>query len=185
MTVFIIIWAIWLIAEITLNRTLRSKNKNDKDYDKGSTSTIWRVIGVANILAIVSACFIHLPISTHLLVPYIGLFLIFFGMFGRVISIRMLGKLFTVDVNIADDHRIVKSGIYKYIRHPAYLGAIISFVGFGLSLNNWISLLIVSTLVLCVMIHRINIEEQALLDKFGNEYNEYKKNTDRLFPFIY
>jgi protein-S-isoprenylcysteine O-methyltransferase Ste14 len=185
MTIFIIIWGAWLIAEIALNRTLRSKNKNCKDYDKGSTSTIWRVIGIANILAIASACFIHLTISSYILVPGIGLFFIFFGMLGRVISIRMLGKMFTVDVNIADDHRIVKSGVYKYIRHPAYLGAIISFVGFGLSLNNWLSLLIVSILVPLVMVHRIKIEEEALIERFGDEYSQYMKNTYRLFPLVY
>lgn len=185
MNVFIIVWAAWLIAEVTLNRLLRSKENGKNNYDKGSTKLIWRVIGIANLLAIASVYFVHLPISQHVVVPYIGLFMLVFGMLGRVYAIRMLGKMFTVDVNISANHRIVKSDIYKYIRHPAYLGAIISFVGFGVSLNNWLSLLIVAIAVPTVMIRRINIEEQALLEKFGDEYTEYKKSTYRLIPFIY
>lgn len=184
MTVFYIIWALWLASEITLNRTLRSKEK-DKDYDQGSTRTLWRVIGIANILAITAAIFLKLPISRSTLLPFIGLFMLAFGMLGRVYSIRMLGKMFTVDVNINSDHKLINTGIYKYIRHPAYLGAIISFIGFGLSLNNWISLIVVTIAVPSVMIYRINIEEKALLEKFGTEYELYQKSTYRLFPLIY
>ena len=185
MTLFIIIWATWLIAEVALNRLLKSKEKGEKNYDNGSTALIWRVIGIANILAIASAYFIKFPISNHIIVPYIGLLMLVLGMLGRVIAIRMLGNLFTVNVNISANHRIVKSGIYKYIRHPAYLGTIISFIGFGFSLNNWISLFVVSIAIPTVMIYRINIEEQALHEKFGNEYIAYKKSTYRLIPFIY
>lgn len=172
-------------SEIALNRLLRSKGNKEKDYDKGSTSTIWRIIGIANTLSILSAYFIKLPISNQLTIPYIGLFMLGFGMLGRVYSIQMLGKMFTVNVNISSNHNLVKAGIFKYIRHPAYMGAIISFVGFGLSLNNWISFIIVSIAVPAVMIHRINIEEKALLEKFGAEYEMYQKTTFRLMPFIY
>jgi protein-S-isoprenylcysteine O-methyltransferase Ste14 len=185
MIIFFIVWSIWLVAEIILNRLLRSKENKEKDYDKGSIATIWRVIGVANTLAVVSAYFIKLPMSHHLLVPYTGLFMLGFGMLGRMYSIRMLGRMFTVNVNVSNNHRLVKTGIFKYIRHPAYLGVIISFVGFGLSLNNWLSLFIVSIAVSAVMIHRINIEEKALLEKFGAEYEVYQKSTYRLIPLIY
>jgi protein-S-isoprenylcysteine O-methyltransferase Ste14 len=58
-------------------------------------------------------------------------------------------------------------------------------MGFGLSLNNWLSLIIIIIPIIITMINRINIEERLLLEVFGTEYEEYKKRTRRLIPMIY
>jgi len=103
----------------------------------------------------------------------------------RFISIWTLGKYFTVDVTIRDDHKLKKDGFYKIIRHPSYSGSLVSFIGFGISLNNWISLTTVVILIMISFIYRIRIEEKVLIDQFGKEYLDYKKNTYRLIPWIY
>jgi protein-S-isoprenylcysteine O-methyltransferase Ste14 len=93
--------------------------------------------------------------------------------------------MFTVDVTIRENHKIKKDGLYKILRHPAYSGMIISFIGFGLSLNNWISFLVVAIPITSVMILRIKAEEASLLKQFGNEYSDYIKTTYRLMPWVY
>ena len=103
----------------------------------------------------------------------------------RFISIRTLGKLFTVDVTIRTDHKLKKDGVYRRIRHPAYSGSLLSFIGFGLSLNNWLSLSFVTILITIAFLHRIKIEEKLLTDKFGADYLDYKRKTYRLIPWIY
>lgn len=102
----------------------------------------------------------------------------------RLIAVFSLGKMFTVDVTIRKDHALKKNGIYKFLRHPSYAGSLLSFIGFGLSLNNWVSLLIVFIAILSVFLLRINIEEKLLLQQFGKEYVDYKKKTAALIPFI-
>ena len=92
---------------------------------------------------------------------------------------------FTVDVTIRDDHKIKKDGLYRLIRHPSYSGSILSFIGFGISLNNWISLFIISLPVIFAMIHRIKVEEKLLVARFGKEYVDYMRKTFRLIPWIY
>jgi protein-S-isoprenylcysteine O-methyltransferase Ste14 len=185
MMIFIIIWSLWFISEILLNRIFRSGNKDKKNLDRGTIRIIWITISIANSIGILSAIFLKFPISSHLLIPYFGLFLIAGGMIFRFISILSLGKYFTVDVTIRDDHRIKKDGLYQIIRHPSYTGSILSFIGFGISLNNWISLFIISLLVISAMLHRIKVEEKLLVDEFGNEYVDYMKKTYRLVPWIY
>jgi protein-S-isoprenylcysteine O-methyltransferase Ste14 len=185
MTLFFICWGLWLAFEIIINRVLWTKENKDKNYDKGSTASIWRVIGIANTLAVIAALFIKLSISQNSIVPYIGLVVLGIGILARIYAISVLGKLFTVNVNISEGHHLFKRGIYRIIRHPAYLGSILSFIGFGLSLNNWISLLIVSIAITAVIIHRINIEEKALLERFGEEYEQYRNNSYRLIPYVY
>ncbi|TRZ53759.1 isoprenylcysteine carboxylmethyltransferase family protein [bacterium] len=185
MTIFIIIWSIWFISEILLNRLFRSGTGDKRNQDRGTLRIIWITIGVANSLGILAAIFIKIPISRIVIVPYIGLVLIIFGMIFRIISILSLGKLFTVDVTIRDNHKIKKNGVYRLIRHPSYLGSILSFIGFGISLNNWISLLIISILVTITMLNRIIVEERILTEQFGIEYLDYMKKTYRLVPWIY
>jgi protein-S-isoprenylcysteine O-methyltransferase Ste14 len=185
MITFYIIWSLWFISEITLNLALRRESADKKDRDKNTIAIIWRILGISNTLAILSAIFIKVPISQISIFPYLGVMIIALGMVIRIIAIITLGKFFTVNVAIRDNHRVIQSGLYKYIRHPAYLGAIMSFVGFGVSLNNWISLAIISIFVSGVMIYRLRIEEKVLIEQFGEEYKEYMKRTFRLIPWIY
>jgi protein-S-isoprenylcysteine O-methyltransferase Ste14 len=185
MIVFIIIWSIWFLSEILLNRFLRSGKEADKNQDKGSIRIIWIVIGVANNLGILAAIFIRFPISGCIWVPYVGLLLIVLGMIFRFIAVLTLGRLFTVDVTIQENHKIKKDGIYRLIRHPSYTGSILSFLGFGLSLNNWISLTIIVVPVFCAFIYRIRIEEKLLTDRFGEAYATYMEKTYRLIPWLY
>jgi protein-S-isoprenylcysteine O-methyltransferase Ste14 len=184
-TIFIIIWSLWFISEILLNRLFRSGIGDKMGQDRGTIRIIWITIVVANSLGIISAVFIRILISRFVIVPYIGLVLIIFGMIFRFISILSLGKLFTVDVTIRNNHKLKKTGIYHIIRHPSYLGSILSFIGFGISLNNWISLLIISIMVTIAMLNRIKVEERMLTEQFGKEYLEYMKKTYCLFPWIY
>jgi protein-S-isoprenylcysteine O-methyltransferase Ste14 len=185
MTIFIIIWSIWCLSEILLNRILLSGSDDKKDQDKGSLRLIWMMIALAIFLGVIISRNIRIPISEGLFIPYFGLFLIISGMVVRFIAIRSLGRLFTVDVTIRADHMLKKDGVYRMIRHPSYSGSILSFIGFGLSLNNWLSLLFVTILVTIAFLHRIKIEERLLIGQFGADYLDYKRKTYALIPWIY
>jgi protein-S-isoprenylcysteine O-methyltransferase Ste14 len=183
MILFIIIWSLWFLSEILLNRLVRSSSSDSKNKDKGSIHIIWITIGIANLSGILCAVFLHCPMG--IVFTYIGLLLIVTGMIIRFIAIRSLGRLFTVDVTIRKDHYIKKDGMYKIVRHPSYTGSLISFLGLGFSLNNWISTIIIITLVTAAMLYRIKIEEQLLIEQFGDEYKSYMKNTYRILPWVY
>jgi protein-S-isoprenylcysteine O-methyltransferase len=107
------------------------------------------------------------------------------GLIIRWISIYTLRKYFTVDVAIFKDHKVIKSGLYKSIRHPAYAGGLVSFFGLGWALGNWVSFIIIFFPILFAFIRRINIEEKTLVLSLGEEYREYMRKTKRLIPKIY
>ena len=111
--------------------------------------------------------------------------LILTGMVMRLVAVKQLGKFFTVDVTIRKGHQLMKNGVYKYIRHPSYTGSLLSFIGYGISLNNYVALATVLIPVVGSFIYRINIEEKALTEQFGQHYSDYKTTTKRLIPFIY
>jgi protein-S-isoprenylcysteine O-methyltransferase Ste14 len=181
----IIVWALWFISEIALNRLLRSNRSDEKDKDKNTIRIIWITIGLAITIGSYASSSWVFPISHNNLIQYSGLIVIIIGMIFRFYAIWSLGRLFTVDVTIRKNHTIKNDGIYKIIRHPSYLGLIISFLGLGLSLNNWVGLLIIVIPVTIAMIYRIKIEEKTLIEHFGADYPEYMKKTYRLIPKIY
>lgn len=179
------IWSVWLLSEIALNRLMRSGSADKKGQDNNSIRVIWMTIGAAIISGVLSAMFLHVPIGPGSGIRYLGLLLIALGMVIRFYAVRSLGKMFTVDVTIREDHKLKRNGIYGIIRHPSYLGSLISFAGFGLTLDNWISLMIIVLPVSLAMLYRISIEEKSLIRRFGPEYREYMRETRRLIPGIY
>jgi protein-S-isoprenylcysteine O-methyltransferase Ste14 len=185
MNLSVIIWSVWFLSEILLSRFRRSGSRQRENQDKKTFRIIWASIFLSITAGVLSTIFVNLPISSNKIYPLAGLLIILLGMLFRFISILTLGRLFTVDISIRQGHKIIKGGVYKFIRHPSYAGSIVSFIGFGLSLNNWISIFVVSMPVTAALLYRIKIEEKLLTDQFGVEYTEYMKSTYRLFPWIY
>jgi len=107
------------------------------------------------------------------------------GIALRVWAILTLDRFFTFVIGIVPDQRVVQHGPYRVLRHPGYAGALLAFLGVGMVLANWLSLLdlvLVPTLVLSV---RITVEEAALAGSLGAEYLAYAGRTARLIPGVW
>ncbi|MGA2640328.1 MAG: isoprenylcysteine carboxylmethyltransferase family protein [Spirochaetia bacterium] len=116
---------------------------------------------------------------------YFGCLVMILGMVIRWRAITMLKQQFTIDVAIVEGHKLVDTGLYGVIRHPAYLGGQVTLLGLGLALENWLSLLILFILPLAAHLYRISVEEKVLVDHFGSSYSEYMKRTKRLIPGVF
>jgi protein-S-isoprenylcysteine O-methyltransferase Ste14 len=182
---FIITWILWFLSEVFVNRSMRAKTSDADGKDKNSIIWIWVVISGSIFMGVLAVIYLYLPISKYDIIRYAGLLVIITGMIIRFIAIRTLGRFFTVDLAVHSDHRIIQHGLYKFIRHPSYSGLLISFIGLGLSLNNWLSLLLVVSPIFLIMLHRINIEEKMLAQQFGGEYEAYRKRSWQLIPGIF
>lgn len=184
-TFTILVYALWLASEILINRLTRSKAQDAGGKDKASLGIIWLTILLSIALSVYIASRYYFPVSTSFPVAYTGLGLVLAGVALRLIIIKTLGRFFTADVTIRQDHALKKDGFYKFLRHPSYSASLLSFIGFGLSLNNWISLIVVTVAILGAFIYRIRVEEKALIGYFGEAYIEYRRSTKALIPFVY
>ncbi|MGA2142512.1 MAG: isoprenylcysteine carboxylmethyltransferase family protein [Brevinematales bacterium] len=186
---YIIMWAAIIYGILETVIGIRSRiglNKNDnKDY--GS----YLLIFLALFLGFYISFQIYFRLSAgslfrNPLYPFAaGTIIIITGIILRAAAILTLKKQFTFSVMIFDEHKLMDSGIYHYLRHPSYLGQLLISAGFGIAMNNWICICIMIIPVLAALIYRIRVEEKALLEKFGSGYSGYMKKTRAILPFIY
>jgi protein-S-isoprenylcysteine O-methyltransferase len=114
-----------------------------------------------------------------------GLVVMGIGIVVRSLAIAQLGRLHSPNVAVQADHRVVDTGLYRRIRHPSYLGAIIAFLGCAIALGNWISVVVVMVLTVPAYLVRIHEEENALAATLGEPYRAYQARTHRLVPGVY
>lgn len=176
------------VSEVLLAVKRRAKQGETKAADRGSLVLIWTVIGVSCYVAFslpYMAPGANLSSAAALPDLIVGVVLFVIGLALRWYSIVHLGRFFTVNVAIAQDHRVIDTGPYRYIRHPSYTGALTAFLGLGLALNNWASLLVLVVFTFIVFARRIQVEEAALAAGLGDAYRQYMQRTRRLIPGIF
>jgi protein-S-isoprenylcysteine O-methyltransferase Ste14 len=115
---------------------------------------------------------------------YLGIFLMLFGVIVRQWAIAILGRFFSLTVQIAEDHKVVEKGPYRLVRHPSYTGVLITFIGLGLAVQSWGALLVLLVVFSLSFGYRMWVEERTLLSELGQDYASYMKRTKRLIPFI-
>jgi protein-S-isoprenylcysteine O-methyltransferase Ste14 len=115
----------------------------------------------------------------------VGVVLIWGGMMFRYFAIRTLGEFFRTQVIIQQSHKLITTGLYAYLRNPGYTGSTMSLVGFGFVVGNWMSVGVLVAATLIAYSRRIPVEEQALRDRFGPEYDEYRRRTWALIPLVW
>jgi protein-S-isoprenylcysteine O-methyltransferase len=133
---------------------------------------------------------IALAFSTIGTIPWValqiaGLVVMGIGIIVRSTAIIQLGRFHTPNVAVRSDHQLKQTGLYRYVRHPSYLGALIAFLGFGFALGNWLSVLVLMAITPCIYLYRIHEEDAALSAELGEAYREYCLRTKRLIPWVY
>jgi protein-S-isoprenylcysteine O-methyltransferase Ste14 len=116
---------------------------------------------------------------------FIGICLMLLGVTLRWYSAAILGKYFTFDVAIQSGQILIEAGPYRYIRHPSYSGALLTLLGFGLALGNWVGLAAALSCLGFAYAYRIPVEEAALASALGETYKQYVQRTWRLVPFLF
>jgi protein-S-isoprenylcysteine O-methyltransferase Ste14 len=181
-----ILGLLYPISELALIVVTRARRRGGAARDRGSWAIIWGAIAVGIFAGIalqhISAGRIPVPISW---LHGIALVLLAGGIALRWVAILTLGRFFTTDVTIQSDHRIVRSGLYRRVRHPSYSGALLAFLGMAIAFGNWLSFIAILVPILAAFINRIRVEEASMVDALGEEYIEYRKTTRCLIPGVF
>lgn len=181
-----ILGLLYPVSELALILVTRAKRRGVKVRDRGSLRLIWVAIAVGifggiKLLAVVAAR-IPLPISW---LHGTALVLLVAGLAIRWAAILTLGKFFTTSVTIHQDHRIIRAGLFRRIRHPSYSGALLAFIGLAIAFGNWLSIAAILLPICAAFLNRIRVEEAAMAEAFGEDYIDYRKSTRCLIPGVF
>ena len=94
----------------------------------------------------------------------IGMALVAAGLAVRIHSILTLKQFFTYSVATVEDQKVIETGLYKFIRHPGYLGQLMIFIGISISISNWLSMLVMMIPVTAGYLYRIQVEERFMAE---------------------
>lgn len=192
-TLSILSLAAWCISEITIS--LVSFGNRWRTTSTGADKYSHLIVWFSTMLSI----FLAFLIQKHVLLAngfgslaaffpflgYLGCLVLLLGVTIRLAAVATLKRQFSERVSILEKHELVDTGIYRVIRHPAYLGYLTSLLGIGLILGNWVSLAALVLLPLGGILYRIHVEERVLSRHFGAAYQEYASRTKRLLPGIW
>jgi protein-S-isoprenylcysteine O-methyltransferase len=175
-----------LVSELALVWRRRASRAPSTPQDRGSHLWLWAVI-LGSIIAGHLAALSHVGPRFLPSLPWrwFGAGLFTAGAAFRWWAIVHLGRFFSVDVAIAHDHQVVDTGPYRLVRHPSYTGLLLQCAGLGVVLGTALSLFVIIVPTFLVLVHRIRVEERALLANFGDFYASYTRRTKRLLPGVF
>src|ERR1700683_3083408 len=179
------IFVAWVGAEVWIRRSRPPHTAAPQDGDTRS----W--IGLASLLGVLGGVVLADhdvgPVIAHHNVTLfaVGVTMAFLGVALRLWAVHTLGRFFQLVLVVQAEHHVVSSGPYRLIRHPSYAGPVLACLGLGLALDRWVSLALCVVLPTAAFVHRISIEEKVLLAGLGSEYEEYRRKTKRLVPFVW
>lgn len=173
-----------IVAYFSLELLRRSPIKEERKDEKSTT-----IVGAALAGMIVVPTLIQFLLPQVLLpVPsllYVGILVGFIGVWIRYSAITTLGRYYSRNIALQGEQTIVEIGWYRYIRHPGYLGTFLLCLGFAISTSSLLAIGINVLVFFAAYSYRIEVEERALIEAFGDKYRNYISRTWRLIPFVY
>lgn len=179
-------WVVFVWAFVPEFGFMRRAGKTaTPSVDSGSLRLILAGSQLAMFIAFAIASFVPQFAAYRVPLFWIGLASMAAGSALRRHCFRVLGSYFTYAVQVAPEQQVVDRGAYRWVRHPSYTGGFLMFVGIGLALGNWTSVIILAVTTAAVYAYRVVIEERALLGKIGEPYRAYMRGRKRFIPFIF
>jgi protein-S-isoprenylcysteine O-methyltransferase len=173
------------LFEVFMNLMQRRKSKVTSTRDKGSLWLLYGLITLGYALSFsIGATKMGrvYPWNTFFA---LGMLLMVIGLTVRIHSILTLKQFFTYSVTKVENQKIIETGLYKFIRHPGYLGQLIIFFGISTSISNLLSIFVMMVLVSVGYLYRIRLEERFMVEELGEDYLNYQARTKRIIPKIY
>jgi protein-S-isoprenylcysteine O-methyltransferase Ste14 len=115
---------------------------------------------------------------------YTGVVLLFAGLGYACWARVVLGENWSADVTIKSGHELIRTGPYRWVRHPIYTGLITALLGGAIAEGEIHSFLGVA-LITVSFIRKLRIEERMLRELFGQEYGRYRSETAALIPWVF
>jgi protein-S-isoprenylcysteine O-methyltransferase Ste14 len=118
------------------------------------------------------------------LIAISGMILTLAGVTLRVHARITLGRYFLHGIRTVKGHELIQQGVYRYVRHPAYLGAMLIYMSTPLLFHSVYGVVLMLPLIPLIL-YRIRIEEAMLIETFGEKYKDYMNHSKKVLPYLF
>jgi protein-S-isoprenylcysteine O-methyltransferase Ste14 len=121
------------------------------------------------------------PASAFILVA--GVALTYAGVALAIWARVVLGRQWSATVTIKEGHRLVRNGPYSVVRHPIYSGLMLAVLGTALVVGE-LRAFVALAMILAIWLVKSRLEERFMIGQFGRDYEDYRRHTWALIPFV-
>ncbi len=114
---------------------------------------------------------------------WIGVAILAAGLGFSIWARISLGGNWSGTVTLKQGHELIRTGPYRFVRHPIYTGLLAGFVGSAIAIGEWRGPVAVA-LVLYAFLRKIRLEERWMMETFGARYAAYRAEVRALVPFV-
>jgi protein-S-isoprenylcysteine O-methyltransferase Ste14 len=177
---------VWGVGEILLIVLTQTRPGEGRIQDRGSQIILLVVIVASFRIDDWMHKFfpVDMPGSYSWLLPA-ALGILILGLVVRAVAIVTLGRAFSTNVATREGQGLERSGLYTLVRHPSYLGLELILLAFALHSRTWACFAVALVPPTLAVLYRIHVEETALRQAFGADYEDYSRTTKRLIPGVY
>lgn len=112
----------------------------------------------------------------------LGIFLIIASLWLMSAAVHALGKQWSMQARVLEDHALIRHGPYRIARHPIYTGMLGMLMATGLTWTHWIGF-VTSILFFSIgTMIRVRSEEKLLREQFGAAFDDYKRKVPAVIP---
>jgi protein-S-isoprenylcysteine O-methyltransferase Ste14 len=169
-------WLIWLMPFLLLKRSSGKPEKLDR-------RARWGLVlqGLAYTLLWQSKFWARTPENWR---AALSVFFLLLAGFLAWAGVRALGRQLRIDAGLNPDHELVRSGVYRVVRHPIYTSMLCLLLGTGFMIAPLLMLLISTLLFMIGTEIRVRIEDGLLASRFGDQFRDYQRTTPAYVPFM-
>ena len=124
-----------------------------------------------------------LPRTVSIPLVILGLVMYAASLALRLVAIRALGRYWSLNLEIRGDHRLIREGVYQYMRHPAYSAIMLEVISIPLVGNAWWTLVLSVGVYIPLLLARWWREEREMIAKFGEAYEQYRREVHAFLPW--
>ncbi len=182
LNVIALLWLAWLVYWFIAGRNVKSVRQVESPGSRA-----------AHIIPLIVACLLLWPprlpgdflgqpvIAWNDALYPIGAVLVAIGLLFACWARYVLGRNWSGVVTVKEDHELIRSGPYRFVRHPIYTGLLIAFIGSAVARDQWRGVLAV-VIVYLALWRKYRLEERWREQTFGDAYRRCREETPALIP---
>jgi protein-S-isoprenylcysteine O-methyltransferase Ste14 len=176
-----ITWAgLWILWALRVKRAQTRLNLSEAlTYMVPTFLGAWLFFARSSVLSRVGLWRPDIPAIPWLM--WIGAVMTLGGLAFAVWARLYLGKNWSGLVTVKHDHELIRTGPYRFVRHPIYAGILLALVGTTISRRNVWGFLSVALVGLGFWL-KSRLEERFMVETFGAQYDDYRRTTGALIP---